>query len=213
MQQRHKEGAMLDAECVIGDGRLPERAYVVLGYVGRYPDGVHGYRLGRILSRSPEGLALRLGQLYRLLHHLERAGCVESKIETGGPRPARYRFTMTREGRARFRRWLTSLPKGGGPIREHVLDRLRFSECLPSTALQRLLAEARRECENQIDSLRREGVDAAARGSAGKPLHAMALEARLAADKRWLDEVRALADQWSRCAAAGAVPVTAVALT
>jgi hypothetical protein len=119
---------------------------------------------------------------------------------------------MTVEGRTRFRRWLTSLPKGGGPIREHVLDRLRFSECLPSTALQRLLAEARRECENQIDALRRDGVDAATRDASGKALHAMALEARLAADKRWLDEVRALADQWSCCAAAGAVPVTAMAL-
>jgi hypothetical protein len=119
---------------------------------------------------------------------------------------------MTAEGRTRFRRWLTSLPKGGGPIREHVLDRLRFSECLPSTALQRLLAEARRECETQIDALRGDGVDAATRHASGKALHAMALEARLAADKRWLDEVRALADQWSCCAAAGAVPVTAMAL-
>lgn len=204
---------MRDTECIASNGRLPDRAFVVLGYVGRFPDGVHGYRLGRILTRSAGGLpSLRLGQLYRLLRHLERAGCVESTIETGGPRPARYQFTVTPAGRARFRRWLTSVPKGQGSVREGILDRLRFSECLPNTALRRLLAEAAKECEDAIDALRQEAAQPPGAAHTDKALHAMALEARLAADRRWLDEVGALADEWSSCAAAGAVPVTGMAL-
>jgi DNA-binding PadR family transcriptional regulator len=204
---------MRDTESLTSNGHLPDRAFVVLGYVGRFPDGVHGYRLGRILSRARAGLpTLRLGQLYRLLRHLERAGCVESRIESGGPRPARYRFTVTQAGRGRFRRWLTSVPKGAGAVREGILDRLRFSECLPSTALRRLLTEASQECEHEIDALRQEASQPPGAPGTEKALHAMALEARLAADRRWLDEVGTLADEWSSCAAAGAVPVTGMAL-
>jgi DNA-binding PadR family transcriptional regulator len=173
--------------------QLSQVAYVILGYVGMHPEGVHGYRLGRALSRSPLGLpSLRLGQLYRVLHQLERSGCLESHVEASGSRPARYRFTVTPAGRSTFSRWLMSIPEGAGPIRDQLLDRLRFADRLPESALQRLLAEAVRECEAALEKLRHRPRGGGATDDTSR-LHSMAVEARLAAERRWLDEICVLA--------------------
>jgi len=175
---------------------LSELASVILGYVAMHPDGVHGYRLGRMLSRSPFGLpSLRLGQLYRILHHLERSGLVKSQVESGGPRPARYRFVTTVPGRSTFLKWLTSLPQGSGSMREQVLNRLRFSERLPGSALRCLLQEAARECQEELAVLQRKERSAGAPEAPAKGLHAMAVEARLSADQRWLEDIRSLIEK------------------
>ena len=180
---------------------LSELASVVLGYIGTYPDGVHGYHLGRMLSRSPLGLpSLRLGQLYRILRHLERAGLVRSHIEVAGPRPARYRFVTTPGGRSAFRQWLASLPHGRVPVREQVLNRLRFSDRLPISALQRLLEEAVRACQTELETLRRHETPGGDPAAEPRPLHCMAVEARLLADRRWLDELQLLIEESLRCA-------------
>jgi DNA-binding PadR family transcriptional regulator len=179
---------------------------VILGYVQAYPDGVHGYQLGRMLSHSRLGLrSLRLGQLYRVLHHLESAGLVKSRVEAGGPRPARYRFTVTPEGSASFGEWLASPPLAGGPVAEQVLNRLRFAERLPGSALRRLLDGAVRACQTELDGLRREGDPSIET----KPLHSMALEARVAAERRWLDELRQLVEELPGRSGTGAMALRA----
>jgi len=186
---------------------LSELASVILGYVAMYPDGVHGYHLGRMLSRSPLGLpTLRLGQLYRILHHLERAGLVKSRVEATGPRPARYRFVTTVQGRSIFLKWLTSLPHGSGPVREQVLNRLRFSHRLPAPAMRYLLEEAARECQEELGNLHRHKKSTGSLYGEVKSLHLMAVEARLAADQQWLGEIRSLVEGSTRHADAGAVP-------
>jgi DNA-binding PadR family transcriptional regulator len=175
---------------------LSELASVILGYVAMHPDGVHGYLLGRMLSRSPLGMpTLRLGQLYRILHHLERSGLVKSQVEAGGPRPARYRFMTTAQGRSVFLKWLTSLPESAGLVRERVLNRLRFSDRLPGSALRCLLQEAARECQDELEVLHRKERSSRGPETAARPLHFMAVEARLAADKRWLEEIGALVEK------------------
>ena len=185
---------------------LSELASVILGYIAMYPDGVHGYHLGRMLSGSPLGLpTLRLGQLYRILHHLERTGLVKSRVEATGPRPARYRFVTTVQGRSIFLKWLTSLPHGSGPVREQVLNRLRFSHRLPASAMRCLLEEAARECQEELENLHRHKKSSGSLDGEVSSLHLMATEARLAADRRWLNEVRSLVEESTRHPDAGAV--------
>jgi DNA-binding PadR family transcriptional regulator len=182
--------------------RLREFSYVILGYVEMYTEGVHGYRLGRMLSQSPLGLSpLRLGQVYRALRGLERAALVRSQLESGGPRPARYRYLVTREGAEAFRRWVTHLGGGAASVRERLLNRLRFVDRLAPDALRSLLAEAISECEAELQTARRHATRgrrrepapadmAALPGAAGAPgLHALLLQARIAGDRHWLDEV------------------------
>ena len=178
--------------------QLPETAYVILGYVGMYPNGIHGYRLGRILLHSPLGLrSVRIGQLYRVLHRLERADLVKTHVEAGGPRPARYRFTMTASGRSRFRLWLRSAPRGSGPLRDRVINRLRFADLLPPADLESLLEDAARECRIELEEIQRQRGETCDWKGAVSSLHLMAIEARLAADRRWLNEIRRVLDRSS----------------
>jgi len=171
--------------------QLPEHAYVVLGCVGMYPEGIHGYRLGRTLSRSPLGLPLLgLGQLYRVLHHLEGAGLVKGQIEVNGSARARYRFTMTTQGGTAFRDWLTGVSRGSVPVRDQLLNRLRFADQLSGAELRRFLGEAMRECEAELDDLTQEIRAVKSHNEGAKLLHSMALEARLAAERRWLEAVQ-----------------------
>lgn len=179
----------------VGVGR-PEFAYVILGYVEMFPEGVHGYRLGRMLARSPLGLStLRLGQVYRALRHLERADLVRSRIDAGGSRPARHRFTITLRGATAFRRWLTTLPCGWESMRDSLLNRLRFVDRIPAPVLCSLLNEAASAWDAELEEFRRR-QSAGGKGEADiNPLHARLLEARVAADRRWLDDVRSLVER------------------
>jgi DNA-binding PadR family transcriptional regulator len=179
--------------------QLPEHAYVILGCVELYRDGVHGYRLGQLLLRSAAGLSLLgLGQLYRALHLLERAGLVKGEIEVRGPARARYRFTMTSAGRTAFRQWLTGEPHGSAPIRDQLLNRLRFADQLPGAVLQRFLHAAIRECEAELEDVRCERQQTHVGDVAPEPLLIRALHARLVAHQRWLDDVRQLVETADR---------------
>jgi DNA-binding PadR family transcriptional regulator len=174
--------------------QLPEHAYVILGYVGTYAEGVHGYEIGRLLLRSPLGLPLLgLGQLYRVLHQLESARLVSGTVEMNGAARARYRFRMTRKGEGSFRQWLTGSSRGATPVRDQVLNRLRFADQVPRPVLTRLASEAIKECQAEIDDLSRTGRDRPCDADV-TPLHRLALQARLVAYQRWLVEVSRLVE-------------------
>jgi DNA-binding PadR family transcriptional regulator len=165
--------------------RLPDAAYVVLGYVGRYPTGVHGYELGRVLSRSPLRVpSMQLGQLYRALQRLERAGLVQRHVETESSR-LRYRFTVTKQGARAFERWLSAIPGDSGQACEQLLERLRFADHMPSETVLRLVDTAARQCREGIEELAAHAGDEEAVGA-----YALALKARLADGRCWLEEVR-----------------------
>ena len=175
--------------------QLPEHAYVILGCVGMHPGGIHGYRLGRTLSRSALGLPLLgLGQLYRVLHHLEGAGLVKGEMEVNGSRRARYRFTMTAEGGTVFQQWLTRVARGSLPVRDQLLNRLRFADRLSGSVLLRFLKEAVQECQAELEDLGRERRALKDQNGGANPLHSRAIEARLVADRRWLEAVQQLVE-------------------
>ncbi len=185
---------MARGHCVMASEQLPEHAYVILGYVGTYAEGVHGYEIGRLLLRSPLGLPLLgLGQLYRVLHQLESARLVSGTIEMNGAARARYRFKMTKKGEGSFRQWLTGSSRGATPVRDQLLNRLRFADQVPRPVLTRLVSEAIKECQAEIDDLSRTDRDRPCDADV-TPLHRLALQARLVAYQRWLVEVSRLVE-------------------
>jgi DNA-binding PadR family transcriptional regulator len=178
---------------------LPEVAYLILGYVAMHPEGVHGYQLGRTLSRPPLRVpSLRLGHLYRLLRRLEQAGLVACTVEAETTR-LRYRFSITPDGEATFREWWLHPPRSGGLTRDHVLERLRFADRLPSRDVLRLIDGAVRACESESEAMARHGrageESCDALPEIGARIYLMARKARLADDRCWLEEVRRLVER------------------
>ncbi len=173
-----------------GGGRLPDIASVILGHVGTNAEGIHGYQLGRLLARPGLRLpSLRLGQLYRLLRRLERAGLVMCHVESESAR-LRYRFTITPQGERHLEEWLVSLRGSSGSICQQLLYRLRFADRLPVPALLRLIDDAMEECGNALEEI---GKAAAGRDRrAVNPTYEHALKTRLATDRCWLEEIRRL---------------------
>lgn len=175
--------------------RLPDVAYVILGFLESYSDGVHGYRLGRDLSESPLGLpSLQIGQLYRLLRRLERAGLVSCRIETESSR-LRYRFSITAKGSAGFRKWLDSVPRGSGASSEELLDRLRFADRLAPSTLLSWIDAALSRCETELGELTKEVGSNGTNTSQPVPPYVLALSTRLTADHAWLQEARRIVEK------------------
>jgi DNA-binding PadR family transcriptional regulator len=172
--------------------RLPDIACVILGHVGSSPEGIHGYQLGRLLARPGLRLpSLRLGQLYRLLRRLERAGLVMCHVESESAR-LRYRFTITPQGERHLQDWLVSFQGSSGSICQQLLYRLRFAERLPLAGLLRLIDDAMEECGNALEEI---GKATSASRDGRNPVNATyehALKTRLATDRCWLEEIRSL---------------------
>jgi DNA-binding PadR family transcriptional regulator len=177
---------------------LPDLAYLVLGHVRGHPAGIHGYRLGQRLAAAPLGVpAVRLAQLYRLLHELGRRGLVACRVEAGGTRPARLVFSITPAGTTAFQRWLTGPPRGAVPVRDQLLQRLHFADAFAGSALRRFLRDAARECAAELDAVRATHAPAAdgrETPGAASALVALALDRRLSADRDWLAEIERLLD-------------------
>jgi DNA-binding PadR family transcriptional regulator len=172
---------------------LADVVYVVLGHVAANPQGIHGYRLGRLLARAPFRMpGLGTSRLYRALRRLERAGLVRSRVESESAR-LRYRFGITPKGMAALRRWLAAVPSEAGTLCQDVLYRLRFVELLPPAARARLVDAAAEECRQALAALGAEGPGGktGARCDAADA-YVRALRARLASDRCWIEEVRGL---------------------
>jgi len=204
-QPRQSEGRMSEDRAPAKGKQdvLPEVAHVILGYVAMYPDGVHGYRLGRMLSEPPLRVpSLRLGHLYRVLRRLQRAGLVACTVEAQSSR-LRYRFSITPAGETAFRAWLLSVPSGSGLTRDHVLERLRFADRVPSCDVLRLIDEAARACESELAEMTHQASPDEQASREEQPavrthIYLMARKARLADDRCWLEEVRRLVERGAR---------------
>jgi DNA-binding PadR family transcriptional regulator len=172
---------------------------MILGYVAMYPEGVHGYQLGRTLSKPPLRVpSLRLGHLYRVLRRLQRAGLLACTVEAESAR-LRYRFSITPDGAAAFGEWLRRVPQSAGVIRDHVLERLRFADRMSRHDVLRLIDEAVRACESELKELGQYGrADDEACVEHGARIYLMARKARLADDRCWLEEVRRLVERSGR---------------
>lgn len=168
-----------------GAAALPDFAFVVLGHLERHPEGVHGYELGRALAQAVAGP--RFSQIYRLLRRLERAGMASSRVETESSH-LRYRFSITASGRSALHGWLTRIPDRGVTC-EQLLDRLRFADRLPRECLIRWIDAALSRCDEELGAI--EATSSShPRSGAEDPAYAMAMKARLTADRCWIEELR-----------------------
>jgi len=181
--------------------RMPDIAFYVLGLVAEHPDGIHGYALMRAGRPAPfEGKSMALTQLYRRLERLQQQGLLRRDVESSGPR-LRYRFSITARGEAALRKWLSdsvATPQG-------VIARLRFASRLPRAAVLRMLEGAEREIADTLDRFRKSAERDTRKPEEGNELWSQAVEARLDADRQWLQVVhRSVVDSMPHLRAASA---------
>lgn len=161
--------------------------YALLALLG---DGeAHGYQLlKRFTERIGPFWHPNIGQIYQLLHELERRGLVARRDQRAGTRLRRL-FRLTPRGERALRTWLTRRPGWPPPLRDEIFVRLLAAEREGSDALARQLerqeAEYRRYL-GQIDEaiLRPEATLTRRLAHAAARDHA---EAHL----RWLSRCRA----------------------
>jgi DNA-binding PadR family transcriptional regulator len=150
----------------------------------------HGYHLLKLFStRIGPFWHPNIGQVYQLLHELERRGLVLRRDQRAGTRLRRI-FRLSARGERALRTWLTRRPAWPAPLRDEIFIRLLAAERAGAGAvleqLERQEAEYRRylalvqsEVARAGTSLTRRLADEAAVGHA---------EAHL----RWLTRCRDL---------------------
>ena len=88
----------------------------------------HGYELlKRFTSRIGPFWHPNIGQVYQLLHELERRGLVARRDDGARPRPRRV-FRLTVRGERALRTWLTRRPAWPPPLRDEIFVRLLAAE-------------------------------------------------------------------------------------
>ena len=145
----------------------------------------HGYDLFQEYDREL-GRVWRVGQsqLYAQLKHLEEAGLVSVRVEEQPSRPARKVYQLTTEGQAAFDEWVHQPTPYLRHIRVEFLARLYFFRHLALNGLDKLVAQQKAVCRDQIDRFDRLMPDAE------DPFARLVFEFRrgqLEAVVRWLD--------------------------
>jgi DNA-binding PadR family transcriptional regulator len=166
--------------------RMPDIAFYILGLVAEHPDGIHGYALMRAGRPAPfAGQSMVLTQLYRRLERLQGQGFLRREVEASGPR-LRYLFSITARGETALRKWLSS------PVAttEGVIERLRFASRLPRAAVLGMLESADRHIADTLTRFRKSAEGHEREPGEGDGLWIRAVEARLDADRQWLQVVR-----------------------
>jgi DNA-binding PadR family transcriptional regulator len=155
--------------------------HVLLGLLADQPD--HAYALKRRLSpglRREE--QINDGVLYPLLAKLEAGGLARSEERAGVAGRPRRVYSVTRAGRAEFRRWLRSdEDEESPPLHElfiaHPLVKLLFASHLEPGELQTKLDRHAERVEERIAAL--ESLQAIAPGGAAAGLGPSLLELEL----------------------------------
>ncbi len=134
----------------------------------------HGYQLlKRFNDRIGPFWHPNIGQVYQLLHQLERRGLVGRRDQPNGTRMRRI-FHLTARGERALRTWLTRRPAWPPPLRDEIFVRLLAAEREGSAALvgqlerqeteyRRYLAQIEAEEERAGGPLRRLTHEAARR--------------------------------------------------
>jgi DNA-binding PadR family transcriptional regulator len=169
---------------------------VILGLLVDHPD--HAYALKRRLSPGlPRQQLINDGVLYPLLAKLEDDGLVTSTEQRGERGRTRHVYSVTRAGRAEFRRWLQSEEDEQGPplhelfIAQPLVKLLFVRHLGPVRLREKLERHAERVAERigALESLQAiAGLDAT--GGLGPSL--LELELRQLRERlAWLDGERA----------------------
>jgi len=162
--------------------------YALLALLG---DGeAHGYELlKRFNRRIGPFWHPNIGQVYQLLHDLERRGLVTRRNEHAGTRPRRI-FRLTARGDRALTTWLTRRPGWPAPLRDEIFVRVLAAERGGLPAVLAQLERQELEYRRYVAFVREE----AARADA-PVTRRLAHEAALGqaeAHLRWLVRCRAL---------------------
>jgi DNA-binding PadR family transcriptional regulator len=150
----------------------------------------HGYQLlKRFNQRIGPFWHPNIGQVYQLLHELERRGLVARRDEEAGPRLRRV-FRLTGRGERALRTWLTRRPGWPPPLRDEIFVRLLATERDGSDALMGQLERQEAEYRRYLVLLQEEAARPAA--SVTRRLAHEAALGQAEAHLRWLARCRSL---------------------
>jgi len=155
----------------------------------------HGYRL---LKRFNERLGPfwhpNIGQVYQLLHQLERRRFVTRRDVTVGTRLRRL-FRLTARGERALRTWLARKPAFPPPLRDEIYVRLLAVETQGAEALRQQLERQEVEYRRYLALVDEQAPAADRDGSLSRQLTHAAARAHTEAHLRWLADCRALLER------------------
>jgi DNA-binding PadR family transcriptional regulator len=147
----------------------------------------HGYRLVKELgARLGPCWHPNVGQVYQLLHELERRGWIVHRLEAGGVRSRRL-FHLTARGERALRAWLGRRPGWPPPMRDEIFVRVLAAERLGAPAILAQVERHEQEYRRYLALLEEQG------GRFGSMARELAHEAALAhahAHLLWLTRCR-----------------------
>ena len=118
--------------------------HVLLGLLAQSTGSRHGYDLAREFqpgSDLAEIIRLEPGMLYHHLKKMERAGWVTSHQELVERRPARFVYTLTKDGEAELDRWMSEPVGHTREIRLAFLVKLYLARQTDAALAERLIRE------------------------------------------------------------------------
>lgn len=171
--------------------------YALLALIG---DGeAHGYEL---LKRFEDRLGPfwhpNIGQVYQLLHELERRGFLTRRDERHGPRVRRL-FRLTPRGERALAVWLARRPAWPPPVRDEIFVRLLAAERHGDAAVLAQIARQEDEYRRYAEQVARESVRPGA--SVTRRLAHEAARGQAEAHLRWLERCRTLVAARARASA------------
>ena len=159
--------------------------YALLALLGE--GETHGYQLLKSFTqRIGSFWHPNIGQVYQLLHELERRGLVTCRGESG-PRPRRL-FRLTARGERALRTWLARRPGWPPPYRDELLVRLLAAERHGAAAALTQLDRHEVEYRRYVGAVREEAQHAGS--SFTRRFAHEALLAQAEAYLRWLVRCR-----------------------
>lgn len=120
----------------------------LLGFLTRKP--MHGYDIYKEISDlSGLGIVWRVktGRLYAMLHKLDDRGYVNSKITQEGNRPQKTQYSITKEGKSKFKKWLAEPVQRGRDFRITFLLKLYFALDKNPESAKKLIIMQKEECK------------------------------------------------------------------
>lgn len=155
---------------------------------------VHGYELKHRVQR-PTSAKLSNNSLYPILRRFEESGAVTGMQEAQEGRPARTIYAITDSGRHLLTELISTLPAALAGNEEEFLARVNFFAEIEPAARTSILDARAQALDARLEQARTVLSDAAASPTgAWRALAMQHLVAGLVAERRWVDELRDLAD-------------------
>lgn len=150
----------------------------------------HGYQLlKRFNQRLGPFWHPNVGQVYQLLHELERRGCVVRRDDTRGTRIRRL-FRLTARGERTLRAWLARRPSWPPPLRQEIFVRCLAAERHGAAAVLAQLERQEAEYRRYLALVRQDAAHGEA--SVTRRLAHDAAMGQVEAHLRWLERCRAV---------------------